>query len=66
MHTNQTEQFLEIINKVWKIFNVNWVGKEIRFNDEYSATIFPSDFRLTLLNNVVSWLDCWGNLPFVS
>ena len=27
LHTNQTVQFLEIINKVWKIFNVNWVGK---------------------------------------
>ena len=66
LHTNQTVQFLEIINKVWKIFNVNWVGKNIRFNDEYSAPISPSDFRLTFLNNVVTWLDCWVNLPFVS
>ena len=34
--------------------------KHIRFNDEYSAPISPSDFRLTFLNNVVSWLDCWA------
>ena len=39
--------------------------KNIRFNDEYSAPISPSDFRLTFLNNAVSWLDCWVNLPFV-
>ena len=51
---------------IWEIFNVNWVGKNIRFNCESSATISPSDFRLTFLNNVVSWLDCWVNLAFVS
>ena len=38
----------------------------MRFNDEYLAPISPSDFSLTFLNNVVSWLDCWVNLPFVS
>ena len=24
-------------NQSWKIFNVNWVGKNIRFKDDYLA-----------------------------
>ena len=66
IHTNQTVEFLELINQVWKLFNVNWVGKDIRYKDGYSAPIYPGDFRLQFLNNIVSWLDIWNNLPSLS
>ena len=36
--THQTFEFLNLINKVWNIFNVNWVGKNIRFNAWLSKT----------------------------
>ena len=66
MHATQTVEFLDIISKVWKIFNVNWVGKNIRFKDDYLAPIYPADLRLQYISNVVSWLDNWVNLPFLS
>ena len=66
IHTKSTIEFLELINQVWKLFNVNWVGKDIRFKDEYSAPIYPGDFRLHFLNNLVSWSDIWNNLPTLS
>ena len=66
VNNNQTVDFLILINQVWKTFNVNWFGKDIRFKDEYLAPIYPGDFRLQFLENVVSWLDSWINLPFVS
>ena len=37
LDTDQTVDFLNLINQVWKTFNVNWVGKNIRFNDKFSA-----------------------------
>ena len=64
--TTQTAEFLDIISKVWKIFNVNWVGKNIRFKDDYLAPIYPADLRLQYISNVVSWLDNWVNLTFLS
>ena len=66
MDTSQTVEFIDIISKVRKIFNVNWVGKNIRFKDDYLAPIYPADFRLQYISNVVSWLDNWVNLPFIS
>ena len=65
LDTDQTVDFLNLINQVCKTFNVNWVGKNIRFNDKFSAPIYPYDFRLQFLNNVISWLDSWVNLPFL-
>ena len=59
----QTVEFLKLINDVWKIFNVNWVGKNIRFNDEMSAPLCLNDSRLLFLKNFVSWLECWRALP---
>ena len=44
---------------------MNWVGQNIRFKDDYHAPIYPADFRLQYLNNVVSCLDNWVNLRFV-
>ena len=62
---NQTVDFLKSINNTWKIFNVKWVGKNIRFNDDLSAPLYPNDSRLIFLKKVVSWLDCWKDLPTI-
>ena len=59
----QTVEFLKLINDVWKMFNVNWVWKNIRFNDEMSAPLSLNDSRLLFLKNFVSWLECWRALP---
>ena len=59
----QTVEFLKLINDVWKMFNVNWVGKNICFNDEMSAPLCLNDSRLLFLKNFVSWLECWRALP---
>ena len=59
---NQTVDFLKLINDIWKMFNVNWVGKGIRFNDDFSRPLSPNDSRILFLLNVVNWLDCWHNL----
>ena len=32
---HQTVDFLKLINDIWRMFNVNWVGKAIRFNDDF-------------------------------
>ena len=67
-HTNigkphQTVDFLNFINHIWSIFNVNWVGKDIRFNNPYLAPLHHNDERLLFLENVVKWLDCWRAIP---
>ena len=62
---NQTVDFLKLINDIWKMFNVNWVGKGIRFNDDFSRPLYPIDSRILFLLNIVNWLDCWQNLPTV-
>ena len=41
VNINQTVEFLNLINQVWKTINVNWVGKYIRFKDDYLAPIYP-------------------------
>ena len=40
VNINQTVEFLNLINQVWKTFNVNWVGKDIRFKDDYFMHLF--------------------------
>ena len=38
-YENQTVEFLKFINDVWKMLNVNWVEKNIYFNDNVSAPL---------------------------
>ena len=52
LDTNQTVDFFNLINQVWKTINVNWVGKNIRFNVKFSAPIYPHDFRLQFLTTL--------------
>ena len=54
------------LSKVWKLLNANWVGKNIRFKDDYLAPIYPADLRLQYIRNIVSWLDNCVYLPFIS
>ena len=60
---NQTVEFLKVIRNIWDVFNVNWVGKDVRFNNEHSAPLSPNDSRLTFIQEVVDWLNFWTTLP---
>ena len=52
-----------MISNIWDVFNVDWVGKDVRFKNDYSAPLYPNDSRLAFIQHVVSWLNCWNNLP---
>ena len=58
-----TVNFILLITKIWNIFNVNWVGKDIRFNNPNFAPLHLNDPRLSYLDDVVKWLDCWKSIP---
>ena len=58
-----TVKFILLINKIWNIFNVNWVGKDICFNNPNFAPLHLNDQRISFLNDVVKWLDCWKFIP---
>ena len=58
-----TVEFINLINQIWNIFNVNWVGKDIRFNNPLLAPLHLNDQRLSFLDNVVKWLDFWRAIP---
>ena len=60
---NQTVEFLKLISSIWDIFNVNWVGKDIRLKNDFSAPLCQNDFRFDFLRQVIHWLDCWKRLP---
>ena len=64
VENNQTVAFLKLISIIWDIFNVNWVGKDIRFKNEYSAPLCPNDSRLSFIRKVKVWLNCWKSIPF--
>ena len=51
------------MSNIWDIFNVNWVGKDIRFKNDYSAPLCPNDSRLSFIRKVVAWLNCLRTLP---
>ena len=56
-------KFIHLINTIRNIFNVNWVGKDIRFNNPNFAPLRLNDPRLSFLDHVVKWLDCWKCIP---
>ena len=56
---SQTPEFLDIIIKVWKIFNINTTHKHIRLNDEFSKPLEHNDERFTFLKLIANWLNCW-------
>ena len=60
---SETAQFISLICKVWKIFNINISNKDIRLNDELSMSLQSNDIRFVFLSDVVKWLDEWRTLP---
>ena len=57
--SSRTCEFLDIILKVWKIFNVNTTHKHIRLNDELSRPLHYNDARLDFLRLIINWLARW-------
>ena len=59
----QTQEFLDVIIRIWKIFNVNSPMKGKRLRDFYSNPLINNDGRFSFLDKVVQWLDIWKLLP---
>ena len=58
-----TSDFIDVINQLWKLFNINRPNKNIRLNDDISEQFYYNDFRFGFLAKVVDWLDNWKSLP---
>ena len=53
--------FLNLINRVWKCFNVNNTTKGIHLSDEYSLPYTStSDKRIGFLREFAAWVDRWN------
>ena len=61
-HTH-TSDFIDVINQLWKLFNINRPNKNIRLNDDISEQFYYNDVRFGFLAKVVDWLDYWKSLP---
>ena len=59
----QTHEFLDVIIRIWKIFNVNSPMKGKRLRDSFSNPLIKNDERFCFLDKVVQWLDTWKLLP---
>ena len=57
---NDTPNFVDIIGKIWKIFNVNTPLKHVHLNDEYSAPLTEDDWRFGFLNLISNWVERWN------
>ena len=63
-HNSQTEDFINIILKLWKIFNINRPNKDLRFKeDDFSRQLIQNDERFSFLSRIVYWIDVWKALP---
>ena len=54
---NDTPYFIDIINKIWKIFNANLPFKHVHLKDEFSSPLTEDDWRFSFLNLISKWLD---------
>ena len=61
--TSQTADFISIICKVWKIFNINTPNKGLLLKDEFSNPLSYNDTRFSFLKRVIDWLECWRSIP---
>ena len=62
-HNNQTHDFINIMVKLWKIFNINRPNKDLRFKDDFSRVLIHNDSRLGFITRIVYWIDAWKALP---
>ena len=60
---NNTHEFVDILLKIWKIFNIRTPFKGQRLNDEFSRSLIFQDERFSFLACVVSWFEAWQALP---
>ena len=60
---SDTADFVTIISKVWKTFNINTPNKGIRLNDELSLPLVNNDPRFHYLGRIVDWFDRWKTFP---
>ena len=51
---NDTPYFVDIVNKIWKIFNVH-------LKDEFSSPLMEDDWRFVFLDLISKWLDRWSS-----
>ena len=58
----QTSCFIEIVSRVWKIFNVNTPWKGIHKRDSDSLPLKQNDPRFQYLSSIVRWLEEWRAL----
>ena len=58
-----TSDFIDVINQLWKLFNINRPNKNIRLNDDISEQFYYNDFCFGFLAKLVDWLDNWKSLP---
>ena len=58
---NDTSNFVDVMSKVWKIFNINTPYKHVRLNDEYSRPLTDKDWRFVFLDLVGKWLERWSS-----
>ena len=56
---NDTPYFIDIINKIWKIFNANSPFKHVHLKDEFSSPLTEDEWRFSFLNLISNWLDRW-------
>ena len=61
--TSQTADFISIICKVCKIFNINTPNKCLLLKDEFSNPLSYNDTRFSFLKHVIDWLECWRSIP---
>ena len=61
--STSTCNFLGLVNKFWKIFNINNPKKGFYKNDAVSLPFrTSSDQRLDFLSDLADWLDAWKDL----
>ena len=60
----QTHKFIKLINRVWKIFNINTPWKGCRLNDQDSLPLKINDSRFEFLSSIICWLENWRLLPY--
>ena len=58
---NDTSNFVDVMSKIWKIFNINTPIKHVRLNDEYSRPLADKDWRFVFLDSVCKWLERWSS-----
>ena len=63
IHQTQTSEFIALICRIWRIFNVNTPWKGARLNDQDSLPLLHNDPRFNLLSTLVRWLEYWRSLP---